>query len=488
LTKKQTSTLIFFLAFTALLVAIHLPYVKLPYHWDELGQFVPAALDLYRDGALVPHSTVPNVHPPAVMALLALVWKIFGYSILSARLTMLLVASAGVLFCFLLSIRLSRGHSGAPAFAAALFLIASPLFYTQSMMVLLDMPAMTLTLAALLLFLDEHWIACALTCTLLTLTKETAITTPFVFGAWLWFRDRRRREALYFVVPALALGAWLAVLHHSTGYWLGNEEFTRYNATGTLEPFHIFSALIRRAWFLFVSDGNFLGTLALYLGWRLLKGRDWTITAWVVAAQVFVVVLFGGAVLERYLLPVLPIVYVAMASAATVYPASWRWVSQFVMIVLLVTGWFWNPPYPFPFENNLAMVNFVRLQEEAATYLEAFAPNQRIASAWPFTDAISHPEFGYVQRPLHDVPVPGLSLTALASTDRSSYDVLVMYTRTWPVEGNFLDVGPVRTLLRRYFNYDAPATQEELQAGLGLVRVVEWRRAGQTIAIYVRGD
>jgi hypothetical protein len=486
LTTKQTSTLIFFVAFTLLLVAIHLPYLKLPYHWDELGQFMPAALDLYHDGAVVPHSTVPNIHPPAVMALLALVWKIFGYSIFTTRLTMLLVAAEGVLFCFLLSIRLSRGNPGAPAFAAALFLIASPLFYTQSMMVLLDMPAMTLTLAALLLFLDEHWIACAATCTLLALTKETAITTPLVFGAWLWFRDKRRREALYFLAPAVALAGWLVVLHHSTGYWMGNAEFTRYNATGTLEPFHIFSALLRRAWFLFVSDGNFLGTLALYLGWRVLKGRDWSITVWVALAQVGVVVLFGGAVLERYLLPVLPIVYIAMAAAASVYPGSWRRLSHVVMIALLVAGWFWNPPYPFPFENNLAMVNFVRLQEEASAYLEAYAPNQRIASAWPFTDAISHPEFGYVQRPLKAVPVPGFNLTTLASVDRASYDVLVVYTRVWPVEGNFLDVGPVRGILRRYFDYQAPATEEQLQLGLSLVRVVGWERAGQSIAVYVR--
>ncbi len=486
--NKQTSTLIFFVAFTLLLVAIHLPYVSLPYHWDELGQFVPAALDLYHDGAVVPHSTVPNIHPPAVMALLALVWKIFGYSIFTTRLTMLLVAAEGVLFCFLLSIRLSRGNPGAPAFAAALFLIASPLFYTQSMMVLLDMPAMTLTLAALLLFLDEQWIACAVTCTLLVLTKETGITTPLVFGAWLWFRDKRRREALYFLAPALALAGWLAVLHHSTGHWMGNAEFTRYNATGTLEPFHIFSALLRRAWFLFVSDGNFLGALALYLGWRVLKGREWSITAWVAGAQLGVVVLFGGAVLERYLLPVLPIVYIAMAAAASVYPGSWRRLSHLAMTALLVAGWFWNPPYPFPFENNLAMVNFVKLQEEASKYLEAYASERRIASAWPFTDAISHPEFGYVEKPLKAVPVSGFSLTSLASTDRNSYDILVMYTRVWPVEGNFLDVGPVRTILRRYFDYQAPATEEQLQLGLGLVRVVGWERAGQSIAVYVRGD
>ncbi len=112
------------------------------------------------------------------MALLALVWKVFGYSILSARLTMLVIASFGLLFCFLLAIRLARGSPGAPAFAAALFLVASPLFYTQSMMVLLDLPAMTLTLLALLLFLDERWIACAVACTVLVLVKETALTAP----------------------------------------------------------------------------------------------------------------------------------------------------------------------------------------------------------------------------------------------------------------------------------------------------------------------
>ena len=87
--SRRASHLIFFFAFAAILLAMHWPLLTLPFHWDELGQFVPAALDLYRDGAWVPHSTLPNVHPPGVMLLLALVWKVFGFSILSSRLTML---------------------------------------------------------------------------------------------------------------------------------------------------------------------------------------------------------------------------------------------------------------------------------------------------------------------------------------------------------------------------------------------------------------
>ena len=70
---------------------------------------MPAALDILRDGAWVPHSTVPNVHPPGVMAYLAVVWRLFGYSIPATRVAMLALASVGVLFTFLLAIELCRG-------------------------------------------------------------------------------------------------------------------------------------------------------------------------------------------------------------------------------------------------------------------------------------------------------------------------------------------------------------------------------------------
>jgi 4-amino-4-deoxy-L-arabinose transferase-like glycosyltransferase len=486
--RRQISIVIFFFGFAALLIALHLAYLKLPYHWDEIGQFVPAALDIYHQGAFVPKSTVPNVHPPVVMALLALVWKVFGYSIPSARVTMLVVASFGVLFCFLLAIRLARGRAGAPAFAAALFLIASPLFYAQSMLVLLDMPAMVLTLLALLLFLDGRWISCAAACTVLVLVKETALTTPFVFAVWLWFKEGKRSEALYFAAPAVTLAGWLFVLHRATGFWLGNEEFAAYNATGTLEPFHIFFALLRRAWFLFVADGNFIGSIALFVGWATLKGREWRIVFWVAAAQTFVVTVFGGAVLERYLLPVLPLVYIAMATATSAYPKSWRLVSNTGMIAALVAGWFWNPPYPFPLENNLAMVNFVKLQQDAASYLEAYAPNKRILSVWPLTAALSNPDFGYVQKPIQTVIADGQQLTALAGVDRSKYDVLVTFTRDWPVEGHLLDFYPLRGVLDKYFSNNAPASDDQLSAGLGLERVMKWDRAGLSIQVYIHDE
>jgi 4-amino-4-deoxy-L-arabinose transferase-like glycosyltransferase len=486
--SRRASSLLFFAGFLALMIALHLPLLKFPFHWDELGQFAPASLDLYQDGSLVPHSTLPNIHPPGVMAIVALTWRIFGFSVAAARVAMLVVASAGLLFSFLLAIRLCRGTVGAPAFAAVLFLMASPIFFSQSEMILLDMPAMTFTALALLLFLDERYAACAAACTALVLIKETSITTPMVFGAWLLFREKKIREALYFFAPAIALGAWLVLLHHKTGHWLGNEEFVRYNVNESLSPMHILLGFLGRFHFLFIADGRFIGAIALFAGFRMLHGKYWQIAGLVALAQVVVVTVFGGAMLERYLIPVLPILYAAIAAAATVYPTSWRWVSHTAMLAMLVAGWFWNPPYPFSYENNLAWTDFVALQKEAANYLEAYAPDKRILSSWPFTGAVQHPYLGYVETPLTSIELPGYTfhLDEIKNFDPNSYDLLVVYEKFWTFEGHAFDNNLLRPIIRQYKDYHPQATEAEIRDGAGLIPVHRWERGGQWIEIYAK--
>ena len=488
MSSKTTSIAWFFAAFLALLIAIHTPYLKLPYFWDEIGQFAPASLDIFQLGAWIPKTTLPNVHPPAVMAYIALVWKIFGYSIPAARLAMLAIAAFGALFSFLLAIRLSRKTPGAPAFAAILFLLASPMFYTQSMMVQLDMPAMTLTVLALLLFLEDRFVACAIACTVMVLVKETSISTPFVLAGWLWLFEKKRKPALYFLAPAIALGAWLIVLHHATGNWLGNSEFARYNVSESLRAVHILGTLQRRIYFLFISDGLWIGAVTIFAGSRVLRGREWNIAFLVAGAQILLVSIFGGAALDRYNLPVMPIVFAAMAAAGSAFPVSWRWITRVAIIAGLLLGLIWNPPYPFSFENNLAMTDFVALQQEAAAYLEANAPGKRIATAWPFTDALRRPEFGYVTHPVTLVPAEDFRLTSLANLDRSKVDVLVVFSRVWALDGGALDYDFFRNFLEKHWGYYPQATSEQIHAGLGFVPVLRWTRHGQWIELYLPED
>lgn len=467
---------------------LHFPLLTLPFHWDEAGQFVPAALDLYREGSWVAHSVPPNVHPPGLAAILAAVWHVTGFSLVSTRLTMLAIAALGVYFSFLLAIRLSRVAWGAPAFPAILFLLAAPLMETQSMSVLLDLPAMTFTVLALLLFLNERWVACAAACTALVLIKETGLSTPLVFAAWLWFRDRRRREALYFLAPVAALGIWLVALRSVTGSWFGNPGFATYNVAAALTPPHVLYAFVRRLYFLFVADGHWIGAIALYFGWRTLRGRDWSIAGAVAVAQLAVVTLLGGAVLERYLLPVLPIFYAAVAVAATVFTRRVRVGAYGAMLLLLVAGWVWDSPFPAPLENNLSMVDFVRLQETGAQFLEAYAREARIAAAWPFTNAIADPDLGYVQRPLMVVRMPDEQRSDFAALDVEQADVAVVFSRGYHERTGWLEAARLRALLERYAvipPLGRPATQAEMQE-LGFASVARWALGGEWIEIYAR--
>ncbi len=473
------------LAFAAILVALHAPYVRLPFHWDELGQFVPAALDLYRDGAWITHSTDPNIHPPGLTAILAAVWSFTGYSILSSRVTMLLIAALGAYFSFLLAIRLSRGTSGAPGFMAVAFLIAAPMFYTQSMMVLLDMPAMTFTVLALLLFLDQRYVSCAAVTVALVLTKETAITTPMVFGAWLLFRDRRVKEALYFFAPAIALVLWLVYLRQVTGSWFGNAEFAQYNVTDSFTPVHILYAILRRIYTLFFADGHWIGSIALFYGYRVLRSREWSIAFAVAGLQLAAVTFLGGAVLDRYLLPVLPILYAAFAVAASTYTAQRRLISNLALLSLLVIGWFVNPPFPFPLENNLAVVDFVELQHDAAQYLESNFTGRRVVSVWPFTAAIRNPDFGYVQARIPTLRTPGLRLTDFQPLKLETSDVLVTYSRGQVPPEYILQNATLRSWFLPFVDLQPEATSEELRT-LGYQSQARWERKGQWIQIYSR--
>src|ERR1700723_1552492 len=79
----------------------HWTLLRLPYFWDEAGYYIPAALDFYRHGWLIPHFT--NAHPPLPNIFLGTLWHITGYNILSTRLLVCAFAAAGLLAVFRLA-------------------------------------------------------------------------------------------------------------------------------------------------------------------------------------------------------------------------------------------------------------------------------------------------------------------------------------------------------------------------------------------------
>jgi 4-amino-4-deoxy-L-arabinose transferase-like glycosyltransferase len=458
----------------ACLVLTHLPLLDLPCYWDELGQFVPAALDIFQRGLWVPRSTIPNIHPPGLMAYLAAVWSVFGYSIAATRLAMLALGAATLVATFRLSLVLCGRNRGVAALASAL-LLASPLFYTQAMLAQLDLPAALLTLLALLLFLEDRFRAAALVSVALALTKETGLVVPVLLGAWL-FIEGKRRLVWWYALPAAALAGWLVVLWRGSGNVMGNSAFTEFNLFYPLHPVRLATSLLRRAVYLCLENFHWIGWIAIVIAWKrtsLFRTRAWALTAAVGVAQTLAVTALGGATLERYLMPVLPLMFIAMAATLR------SRIAAAALVAGMLVSFVWTPVLPHPWENNLAMIDFVRLQADAAGFVESRYPGRRVATAWPLTGALRKPELGYVQRRIPVRDVASFSPAGMTRLQPGSFGALVLYSREQEPRGDPRRLPVLRGLAERYYAYADPITPEEAARLFGLKRVARFERRGQ---------
>jgi hypothetical protein len=483
--NRPATYLYFFAVIAAVVFLTHAPLLRLPFYWDELGQFVPASLDLFQTGAWVPYTTTPNIHPPGLMAYLAGFWSITGYSIPATRAAMLLMASVGAFFTFLLAIELGKEAAGLPAFTALLFLCASPLFVAQSMLAQLDMPAMVFGCLSLLLFLQERMRSAALACVALVLMKETGIVAPAVFGVCL-LTEKRWRDATFFIAPLVPLGVWLTVLHGATGHWAGNAAFEQYNAVYNLHPVRLGLALVRRLYYFFIGSGHWIGTAALAYAWKhtgVFRSRGWRVVGLMAAGHVLVVSAFGGAVLERYLTPLLPLLYIAFAVALGACPRKWRLAGPLTLFALLIAANFLNPLYPFPWENDLAFASFISLDEKAADFLENSYPNGTVATMFPLAGALRRPDFGYVTHPMRVRDLEDFSVKSIAGLVKDKPDVLAVYSTTWdPL--HVLENKTIARTLTRFYGYEPQAGREEIARILGMRPVARWELHGQWVEIF----
>jgi 4-amino-4-deoxy-L-arabinose transferase-like glycosyltransferase len=469
--RELRTPLVFLFVFSALFL-LHLSLLNLPYYWDEAGYFIPAARDIYADFSFIPHSTLSNAHPPLVMTYLALAWKLFGFRIEVTRTAMLVVSALALTGLFRLAERVSNARVAA---AAVVCTALYPVFFAQSSLAHLDMMVAALTVWGLVLYLPRapkkesaagagllarpgtRRALCVAVFALAALAKETAALVPVVLCCWellCWLVgkkerlaslvcvERRRPASSLALLLALApLALWFAYHRARTGYAFGNPEYFRYNVGSTLDPARVLDTLWRRTgqvtyhmnlWALTLA-----GLAAMFLRPRREGGAvrpriavpvQLTFAALVVA-HVLALSLVGGAVLARYLLPVLPLVVLVWVSTI------WRRVPLWPLALALVCAAFVyrlevNPPYEFPWEENLAYRDFILLHRDAARFLEDRYPEARVLTTWPATDELKNPYFGYLDRPLKVFAVENFKRDALeeAAAHKSDYDAALLFS------------------------------------------------------------
>jgi 4-amino-4-deoxy-L-arabinose transferase-like glycosyltransferase len=520
------------------LLALHSPFLRLPYFWDEAGYYIPAALDFYSSWSLVPESTLPTGHTPLVMVYLALAWHVFGFSPVVTRAAMILVAAATVVTSYVLARRVAAREA---AIWSVALLALSPMFFAVSSLVYTDLPAALFTTLAVVAMLDRRLLVFAVVASLAVLTKETAVVLLPVAWVYGWQKLRAQRAApphaaagaiaagqtpaprvwLALVVPLLALSAWTLYYHHVTGYWTGNAEYLQYNLYSTLVPGRIFWSLLRRLYEVFIAGFNWLLVAGAALGlWRgrsrhrdtqaqrtagaLPQQRDtepaeragenarlfrdfvW-LAARLCAMYLLMLSVVGGAILPRYLLPIFPSLFLALVASMWRLPKALARSMCGAALVCFVGAWFLNPPYPFAYENNLAYADFIRLHQQAAQFLELRPRGERILTAWPASDELGRPFLGYVAKPLRVVPLEGFTARDFDRVAPDSFDVLYLYSRKWePPQNLFVRFPYLEKVHARHFDYAPQIAEATLIARYGLQLAAGFERRGQWVRIYER--
>ncbi len=495
---------------------LHAPLLRLPYFWDEAGYYVPAARDLLLAGSLIPHSTVSNAHPPLVMVWLALWWKVVGFAPTVTRTAMLVIAAFSLLGLFRLAERVANTQV---AVASTLCTALYPVVFAQSSLAQVDLAAAGLTFWGLAAYVEGETIATAFWFALAALAKETAILAPMALVCWevvgllvrksslreLWLENADResragsvRRIASLFIPAMPLALWYTYHYARTGYVFGNPEFFRYNVAATLSFTRFLLALALRLWQISGYLHLWVLTLAMLLAMCLLAPRrdpsgerprislpvqmDFYV---VMLAYAVVMALIGGAVLARYMLPAVPLVIIV--SVSTLWHRMHYWLVVVLCVAIaFVVAWFWNPPYGFSLEDNLAYRNYIELHEDGEHFLEARYPMARVLTAWPASDEISRPWLGYITRPMQVVRIENFSLDEVISAAAPHSDcrvALVFSTKYEPGPAVWDNWRTWTELKGRFFGFHRDLTPAAVAQILGGHIVFSEQRRGQWVAV-----
>lgn len=500
--------LLFALMFGALML-LHAPLLRLPYFWDEAGYYVPAARDLYLTGSLIPQSTLSNAHPPLVMAWLALAWRVAGFSTLVTRTAMLALAAFSLLGLFQLA---RRAANLEVAWATVACTALYPVFFTESSFAQVDLAAAGFTWWGLLGYVEDRPGKQILWFSLAVLTKETAILAPLALFVWevlahvvrpRWQEflpsEGRRTRTFPLLLPVAPLACWYVYHYARTGFLLGNPEFFRYNVAATLDPLRIPLALGLRLWQLFGYLGLYLltlaGLLAMFRPAQMEKGilrpripvRIQADFLSVILAYLGFMSAVGGAVLARYMLPVVPLVMLVLLSTLWRRVKYWKLVVGAVA-VLFVVGLFTNPPYGFSLEDNLAYRDYIVMHVEAGRFLAMQYPRARVLSAWPASDELTRPWLGYVAQPFRVLRIEDFTAAEVvrAAAARDQFDVaLVFSTKYQPPHALLEDWAWWQGIKARFFGYHRDLAPEEIAQRIGGRVLFHKESDGQWVAVIV---
>lgn len=362
-------------------VLIKLPYVELPYYWDEAWVYAPAVQEMAASGPSLAPDAIPaelTRGHPLLFHFLAAIWvSVFGNSAVAAHSFALLVS---VLLLIAVYRSASRIFSPAAGIAAVVLICVQPVFFAQSGLLLPEIMLALFLLLALQAYIENKWVVYMLAAAAAILTKESAVALFAGLSAhrllvWLKHRGGHRQHIITLVkinAPALLWVGFLLWQYVVRGWMF----FPYHVYLMSFEPTFILNQFNRYLLYIFIYQGRNAVTAILAITLIAIAFGKIQLSAvqrhWLICSGIFSFFFFMMSAVNfysgRYVL--ILVILLCMAAAGMLSQINWkRWIVALLVIVAATPSIINMITYPGKEDNERGYANAVQVMQQAGQWL-----------------------------------------------------------------------------------------------------------------------
>jgi 4-amino-4-deoxy-L-arabinose transferase-like glycosyltransferase len=365
----------------AVFLLFKLPYVELPYYWDEAWVYAPAVQKMAASGlSLAPDAIPPELSRghPLLFHFFAAAWvSVFGNSPAAAHSFALLVSMLLLLVVYRSAARI---FSPAAGLAAVLLICVQPVFFAQSGLLLPEIMLALFLLLALQAYTENKWVVYLLAASAAILTKESAVALFAGLSAHrllLWIKHRGKHKQHILTLAKINAPVLLWVVFLLWQYALRGWMFFPYHVYLIhFELSFILNQLNRYILYIFIYQGRNAVTVILAILLTVTAFGKIQLTAvqrhWLVCAGIFSLFFILMSAVNfysgRYVITL--IILLCMATAGVLSQLNWRnWISGFLAVAAAVPPVVNMLTYHGKEDNEPGYANAVNVMQQAAEWL-----------------------------------------------------------------------------------------------------------------------
>jgi hypothetical protein len=428
--------LILLIILTVIVFLIWYPTIHLPYWWDSAGFVMQEA-----HANLASHLwSFPDfssyAHPPLLVFILAVSWRIFGESLVVSHLVYLPFILGSIYGVYFLSVQVINDHvlGRAVGFCSSLLLLFTPIYTAQIGIIYLEIPTLFFVLLSCILFLRRRFVLYSIVASLMVLTREFTLIVVLLFFLLyiIELRGKSRKgkklseygDAVLLLLPIFFLAAWFVFHWYNSGWLIIKPGVKLSEKHGLIDFLKQLYLTIKNIFFLqwrsiIFGIGLFSFLIGLHSSFRVQKkfiNLSTTTSLFVLLPLAYTLLFSETEFLPRYAVIIFPFLYIgSLVLLLTILKKKKKIFTLFILGSLTLTSCFlfystWNlhrtvnSYYFVPLEDNLEYLDVISVGRDVSSFAESKYRNRIIYTSFPTNYMMSMPYQGYVH---HGLQVKG---------------------------------------------------------------------------------